>query len=73
MFTGKMPLEKFKREHPLDYDRLVASGELESHIVEAPSGPMTLGSKILGFVLMAIGLILLVLILTGFARRLMGG
>jgi cytochrome b subunit of formate dehydrogenase/5-methylcytosine-specific restriction endonuclease McrA len=73
MFTGKMPLEKFKREHPIDYDRLVASGELESHIVEAPSGPMTLGSKILGFTLMAIGLILLVLILTGFARRLMGG
>jgi hypothetical protein len=34
---------------------------------------MTLGSKILGFTLMAIGLILLVLILTGFARRLMGG
>jgi cytochrome b subunit of formate dehydrogenase/5-methylcytosine-specific restriction endonuclease McrA len=73
MFTGKMPLEKFRREHPLDYDRLVAAGELESHLVEAPSRPLTIGSKILGFALMAIGLILLVLILVGFARRLMGG
>jgi hypothetical protein len=73
MFTGKVPLEKFKREHPLDYNRLVANGELKSHIVEAPSRPMTLGSKILGFTLMAVGLILLVLILTGFARRLLGG
>jgi hypothetical protein len=73
MFTGVMPLDKFKREHPLDYDRLVASGELRQHIVDAPSGPMTLGSKILGFTLMAIGLILLVLILVGFTRHLFTG
>ena len=28
MFTGKMPLEEFKREHLIEYNRLVANGEL---------------------------------------------
>ncbi len=73
MFTGVMPLEKFRREHPLDYDRLVASGELENYLVDAPSRPMTVGSKILGFALMACGLLLLIMILIGFTNRLMGG
>jgi hypothetical protein len=49
MFTGKMALQKFKREHPLDHDRLVAAGERESHIVDAPSRRMTIGSQIIGF------------------------
>jgi hypothetical protein len=73
MFTGAVPLEKFRREHPLDYDRLVAAGELKSYLVDAPSRPLTVGSKILGFVLMAAGLILLTLILIGFTNRLLGG
>jgi cytochrome b subunit of formate dehydrogenase len=73
MFTGAVPLEKFKREHPLDYDRLVKSGQLKDYLVDAPSRPLTIGSKILGFTLMAMGLILLILILIGFTRGLMGG
>jgi hypothetical protein len=73
MFTGKMPPQTFKREHPLDYNRLVAAGEREGHIVGAPSRPMTIGSQIVGFRLMAIGPILLVLTLVGSTRRLMGG
>lgn len=71
MFTGAMPLEKFKREHSLEYKRLVETGQLAKYLVDAPSRPMTLGSKILGFALMAIGLILLVLIFVGFAGSLM--
>ena len=73
MFTGTMPLEKFKHEHPLEYKRLVESGELKRYLVDAPSRPMTLGSKILGFTLMAIGLILLSFILVGFSRHLLAG
>jgi cytochrome b subunit of formate dehydrogenase len=69
MFTGAMPLEKFKREHRMEYDRLVQTGDLERYLVDAPSQPMTLGSKILGFTLMAVGLILLILIIIGFARH----
>jgi cytochrome c551/c552/cytochrome b subunit of formate dehydrogenase len=66
MFTGTMPLEDFRREHRLEYDRLVARGELDRYLVDAPSQPMMLGSKILGFTLIGVGLFLLLLVLTGF-------
>jgi cytochrome b subunit of formate dehydrogenase len=72
MFTGSMPLEKFRREHSIEYDRLVRSGQLDQYLVEAPSRPMKLGSQILGFALMAAGLILLILILSGFVRSMLG-
>ena len=65
MFTGAMPLEQFKSEHRVEYNRLVASGELEKYLVDAPTRPMTLVSTILGFVLICCGLILLVLALAG--------
>ncbi|MGP0094266.1 MAG: hypothetical protein ACLPKB_30620 [Xanthobacteraceae bacterium] len=73
MFTGAMPLEKFRREHTIEYDRLVETNQLKNYLVDAPSRPVTVGSKILGFVLMAAGLILLIMILIGFTHRLMGG
>jgi cytochrome b subunit of formate dehydrogenase len=69
MFTGAVPLEEFKREHALEYERLQRSGELEKHLVDAPSRPMTIGSAFLGFVLIAFGLTLLVLVLSGFLGR----
>jgi len=69
MFTGAVPLEEFKREHALEYQRLVETGQLAKHLVDAPSRPMTLGSRILGFTLIAIGLTLLVLVLAGFVGR----
>ena len=46
-------------DHPLQYQRLVESGELEHYLVDAPSALMTLGSKVLGFALIVFGLILL--------------
>jgi len=73
MFTGAMPIEEFKREHTVEYQRLVQSGELQKYLVDAPSQPMTKGSKILGFTLMAVGLILLILVLIGFTHRLIEG
>ena len=66
MFTGTVPLEEFRREHALEYQRLRDSGQLEKHLVEAPSYPMTLGSRILGLALIAIGLTLLVFVVIGF-------
>jgi cytochrome b subunit of formate dehydrogenase len=68
MFTGAMPLEKFRRDHALEFDRLVQTGQLEKYLVEAPSAPMTRRSKILGFTLMAVGVIIFVLIMIGFAH-----
>ncbi|MFZ4536490.1 formate dehydrogenase subunit gamma [Propionivibrio sp.] len=62
MFTGTVPLEEYKRDHPLEYQRLLDSGELEKHLVDAPSQPMTKASKVLGFTLIVIGLTLLTLV-----------
>ena len=69
MFTGSVSLDEFRREHALEYERLKKSGELEKHLVDAPSRPMTIGSAFLGFVLIMIGLLLLVLVLRGFLVR----
>jgi cytochrome b subunit of formate dehydrogenase len=66
MFTGVQTLEEFRREHTAQYNRLLASGELEKYIVDAPSAPMTLGSKVLGLMLIATGLTLLTLVAIGF-------
>jgi cytochrome b subunit of formate dehydrogenase len=67
MFTGAVSLEEFSREHTLEYERLLKSGELKKYLVDAPSRPMTLGSRILGIALIAFGLILLALVLIGFS------
>ncbi len=66
MFTGTFPLEDFKREHAVEYQRLVETGELEKRLVDAPSALKVNLSKLLGFTLIAIGLILLTLVGIGF-------
>lgn len=66
MFTGTMTLDDFKRDHALEYQRLVDAGELQSVLVDAPSPTMVGLSKILGFTLIAIGLTLLTLVAVGF-------
>jgi cytochrome b subunit of formate dehydrogenase len=66
MFTGTMTIDELKHDHPLQYQRLLESGELEKHMVDAPSQPMTSASKVLGFVLIVIGLTLLTLVGIGF-------
>lgn len=70
MFTGTVSLEEFKREHTVQYNRLVETGELEKYLVDAPSRPMTLGSKLLGLTLIAMGLTLLTLVTVGFVGSL---
>jgi cytochrome b subunit of formate dehydrogenase len=69
MFTGSMPLDEYKREHTLEFRRLVESGEFENYLVDAPSRPMTLVSKALGATLILVGLTLLILVLNGFWER----
>ena len=72
MFTGRMPLEEFRHEHGVEYDRLLKTGQLDKYLVDAPSEPMRIGSKILGFTLLFIGLSLLVMVLVGFIQNLIG-
>jgi cytochrome b subunit of formate dehydrogenase len=66
MFTGTQSIEEFRREHPAQYQRLAASGELEKYLVDAPSRPMHFGSVVLGLALITIGLTLLILVAIGF-------
>lgn len=66
MFTGCVPLHEYKHEHLLDYQRMVDSGELEKYLVDPPSKTMKRSSKILGGVLIVIGLVELALCVNGF-------
>jgi cytochrome b subunit of formate dehydrogenase len=66
MFTGTVPLDVYRHEHGREYQRLVDSGEIEKYLVQAPSGPMTRASKILGGTLITFGVFLLTLVILGF-------
>jgi cytochrome b subunit of formate dehydrogenase len=68
MFTGTFPLDEYKKEHTVEYDRLVATGELEKRLVDPPSALKVKLSKLLGFTLIAIGLTLLTLVGIGFFK-----
>jgi cytochrome b subunit of formate dehydrogenase len=70
MVTGAVPLEEFKHEHGLEYERLKASGELEKYLVKPPSArASTTGRKITGW-LIVIGLVLAALVLNGYFEQL---
>lgn len=66
MFTGRVPLEVYKHEHRREYERLLASGELEKYLVDAPSAPQAQSASLLGATLITIGLTLLTLVILGF-------
>lgn len=66
MFTGTFTMEELMHEHPLQYKRLLESGELEQHLVEAPSSAKVKASTVLGFTLIVAGLTLLTLVGIGF-------
>jgi len=68
VFTGSLPLEKFKEERPLEYERLVASGELEAYLVDPPSPALLRRVYVLGFAAVATGILLVVGIIWGILR-----
>jgi len=69
VFTGRIPLEKFKEERPLEYARLVAQGKLEELMVPAPTAGEMTRAYVFGFITLAIGIVLIVFIF----RALLGG
>lgn len=66
IFTGSIPLDEFKHEHQLEYERLKESGELDKHLVKKPSRLVRTGSNMLGILLIMAGLTLLTLVLIGY-------
>lgn len=65
IFTGAIPLEEFKHDHRLEYERLTERGELEKHLIRRPSRRVDLAASFVTSVLIIAGLTLLTLMLIG--------
>ncbi len=61
-----------KHERADEYVRLVAEGKLDDYLVEPSSEKMVKNSRILGFSLIGAGLLILLLVLSGFVQNLFG-
>ncbi|MBT8104509.1 MAG: hypothetical protein HKP05_02625 [Woeseiaceae bacterium] len=62
IFTGKMSLERFKAERPLEYERMVEDGTLEDHLVDAPTPRQRRDAYIFGSVFLFTGIMLAIFI-----------
>jgi hypothetical protein len=58
IFTGRMPLETFKHERPLEHERMVREGKLEQMMVPAPTTAQLRGAYVFGFAAVAVGVAL---------------
>jgi len=56
IFTGVMPLERFKEERPLEYERMVATGTLEKHLVPAAESSNLTAAYLFGTIAVLVGL-----------------
>jgi cytochrome b subunit of formate dehydrogenase len=65
IFTGAIPIEEFKHDHRLEYERLVEAGELEDHLIKRPSRRADLAASFITSVLIMAGLALLTLVMIG--------
>lgn len=58
VFLGKMPLQQFKAERPLEYQRMLDNNELEDYLVDAPTATELRKAYIWGTVFLLIGITL---------------
>ncbi len=63
IFTGRMSLEELQRERPGLYERLAASGELESRLADPATSIFSKTVRLFGLGSLALGLLLVALIL----------
>jgi cytochrome b subunit of formate dehydrogenase len=63
IFTGRVPLEEFKKDRPREYEELKESGELEKYLVEPLPSYVVRGLKIFGWIALSIGLTLILMII----------
>lgn len=63
VFTGRLPLERFKEERPIEYERLIQMGELEKYLVGPSSNCHRVAAYFFGFTTFAIGILLIIAIL----------
>ncbi len=68
IFTGSMPLERFKEERKEEYQRLVEQGKLEEYLVDPPERSQIKTIRFWGFLAVAVGLLLALGILLAFLQ-----
>jgi len=62
VFTGRMPIEELKRDKPEEYEALVASGELEKHLVEPYPAIVVRTIRLFAWAALSIGFLIVVAI-----------
>ena len=63
IFTGRMPVEELKADKPEEYEALVASGELERHLVE-PYQPIVIRTiRVFGWAALTLGFVIVIWII----------
>jgi len=55
VFTGRMPLEEFKRDKPAEYEAMVKAGTLEAHLVEAYPEIVVRAIRVFAWTALALG------------------
>jgi predicted CXXCH cytochrome family protein len=63
IFTGTVPIEEMKRDKPLEYQRMVETGEFEKRLVDPYPKEVEMGFRVFGFTMLGIGLLIIGLIL----------
>ena len=63
ILTGRVPLDRFKEERPLQYEQLVHEGRLEQAIVPPPSRFITTISVLFGMAVVITGVVLIALVI----------
>ena len=59
IFTGRVPVKELEYDKPAEYEAMKASGELEERMVEPATEGAEKGFRIFGFMMLAIGLLLI--------------
>jgi cytochrome b subunit of formate dehydrogenase/nitrate/TMAO reductase-like tetraheme cytochrome c subunit len=70
MFTGKLPMARFREERPDEYERLMAEGTLDEVLTGPPTEGQMQFARTFGFLTFGIGLILIVAIYVTFFGKL---
>jgi cytochrome b subunit of formate dehydrogenase len=69
IFTGRQTEEEFKSRHPVEYKRLVESGELEKLRVEPPPRWLNNFGRLFGTTAILVGLVMIALTVVAFVKE----
>jgi len=69
MFTGKVPLDRFREERPDQYDRMMRDGQLADMLAGPPTEDQVTFARWFGFASLFVGLVLIVAIYWSFLLR----